>query len=76
MFILTCVESGVLLDVRQLLESPITIRTFVRLLTRVNSEMQREEFFSNFLANFKQLLATHLMCCTNWWLLEKDLRHC
>ena len=37
----TCVETGVLLDVRQLLESPITIRTFVRLLTRVNSEMHR-----------------------------------
>ena len=33
---LTCVESGVLLHVRQLLESSITIRTFVRLLTGVN----------------------------------------
>lgn len=36
---LSCVEPGVLLDVRQLFESPITIRTFVRLLTRVNSDV-------------------------------------
>ena len=44
---ITCVEPGVLLDVRQLFESPITIRTFVRLLTRVNSEMHRAVFLKS-----------------------------
>ena len=57
---------------RQLLESPITIWTFVRLFTRVHPATNILSL--NYLV--KLFIKSYLMCWTNWWLLEKDLRHC